>query len=576
MVLWINKHRNLYHLILALLITCLFTWPYLTNDFLGIEHDTFFHLARIEGLASSLKDGDFFPCIYPYKNGGFGYGSPMFYCDVLLYPSALLYLCGISLASCYKFTVFLFTFVACYTMEDLVYRITHYEKSVLVIAIAYTFSNYHITDVYVRSALGEVAAMMFLPVLLSSIYELLYRKDETKWYLLAIGLTGLVLSHNLTFVLGVILFLIFMIIRLKYVHKKLFIKIVMSCFLAFLLTCWYTIPMLEQTFSQEMYVHYYAKNSSLESYTMPIWKYFVNKTVYGYGSNNYSSDKSMLVNVGWFLTFFPLLYFFLPKEKKKRKFFQHSLILGYVFLLLPIEYVPWKYLSFLRILQFPWRLELIALPLLCVVSAMIIPSITTTWRRALTLACTLFLIIEGIYHLSPISSTSFGIATINGDTTYEDITNGKLLDPYYSATYKRVELCGGDYLPMNSVDFRSYTATIKDEYQNETNISYEKNGATLSFTVGEEYANTTLVLPVTIYKGYIVYYAHDGITEKISVENKTGLVSFLTQGTGEYVLKYELTTIQLVSRTVSFITLLVLIAYIIRKNLLIQKKDHSI
>ena len=65
-------------LLYALFLTVLFCWPYLFRDFLNIGHDTFFHLSRIQGLAESISRGDWFPAVYPYKNNGFGYASPLF------------------------------------------------------------------------------------------------------------------------------------------------------------------------------------------------------------------------------------------------------------------------------------------------------------------------------------------------------------------------------------------------------------------------------------------------------------------------------------------------------------------
>ena len=71
--------------------TCLLMYPYLIRDLLPIEHDTFFHLSRIENLSLSIREGQFLPAVYPYENGGFGYASPLFYSDVLLIiPASLL------------------------------------------------------------------------------------------------------------------------------------------------------------------------------------------------------------------------------------------------------------------------------------------------------------------------------------------------------------------------------------------------------------------------------------------------------------------------------------------------------
>ena len=82
MVLWLKKKWK--DIVFACLITCLFLLPYITKDFLGIEHDTFFHVSRIEQLSKALQHGQFLPAIYPYENHHYGYASPLFYSDVFL------------------------------------------------------------------------------------------------------------------------------------------------------------------------------------------------------------------------------------------------------------------------------------------------------------------------------------------------------------------------------------------------------------------------------------------------------------------------------------------------------------
>ena len=79
-----TAHRGKY-LTAALILSLIFVYPWLFKDFVGVEHDTFFHLSRIQGLAEAISRGDLLPAIYPYKNNGYGYASPLFYCDILDY-----------------------------------------------------------------------------------------------------------------------------------------------------------------------------------------------------------------------------------------------------------------------------------------------------------------------------------------------------------------------------------------------------------------------------------------------------------------------------------------------------------
>lgn len=88
MVLWLKKKWK--DIVFACLITCLFLLPYITKDFLGIEHDTFFHVSRIEQLSKAIQHGQFFPAVYPYENHHYGY-APLY--SIRMYSLSSLLCC---------------------------------------------------------------------------------------------------------------------------------------------------------------------------------------------------------------------------------------------------------------------------------------------------------------------------------------------------------------------------------------------------------------------------------------------------------------------------------------------------
>ena len=62
MVFWMRKYRKLLlDIVIILAFTMLLMFPYLTKSFLAIEHDTFFHVSRIEQYARALQHGRCFP-----------------------------------------------------------------------------------------------------------------------------------------------------------------------------------------------------------------------------------------------------------------------------------------------------------------------------------------------------------------------------------------------------------------------------------------------------------------------------------------------------------------------------------
>ena len=520
--------------LIGFVFTCVLMYPYLIRDFLPVEHDTFFHLSRIEGLAGAFRNGSFLPSVYPYKNNGFGYGSPLFYCDILLYPAAFLYIAGVSLARSYIFIVFIYCWISAVGMIRFAESVTKNEYAGYLAGAAFLYMNYRITDVYVRGALGELAAMAFLPFVLRYFYQILFENRCGQWKKFAFSLFLLSVSHNLTFAMTVVTLLIMFLCSTSHLTGEKIKVLAKGIFLAFILGSFYTIPMLEQTFSQRFYLHYYSKNSDLAQGAMDLWQYVVNRTVFGYSGNHLDRNLTMTVNIGLFLTFVPLLWLFVRRKKQPEDpFIMICLLIGYFFWILPCKFLPWDSFSFLRILQFPWRLNLIAAVLLCIPAAAVFTRLP--YSRILTICAVLVLGGECIWHVSPVTGRTFGITS---DTSYADILSGSLIDPYYSASYVRIECAGGEYLPAGSPDFREYPPAIRDSEGNITALEYKKNGSVLSFTVTEDYAFSTLELPLTYYKGYTVYDMTDGIEPCLVYENENGMVAFRTKARGKYMCMY--------------------------------------
>ena len=556
-----RKYRkSLIDIAIILAFTVLLMFPYLTKSFLAIEHDTFFHVSRIEQYAKALQHGQILPAIYPYENKGFGYGSPLFYSDIFLLLPAILHNLGLVLVDSYKLTVFLASFFSGITMYMLASKFTSKSSIRLLAAAAYLFSNYHITDIYVRGALGEVFALVGIPLILSGIYEI-FETNQKYSFSYLIGLAITVLSHNLSFLLCFILVIIICIIYLPKCsfdrYKLLFSESMLAC----LLTAFYTFPMIEQLKSQQFYLNYYASSSALENHAMAFWQFFANQTVFGLSGNQYKASNAMVVNIGLFLSIAPISYLFLAK-KEKQPFITSMLVLGWICMLLPAQIFPWKYMSFVRVLQFPWRLNMLALPLVCVPAVIGIENLTHKLKYV-PICLILLLSLEGIYHLYPATKRTF---IMPHNTTWQEVTNGKLIDPYYSAQYMRVELAGGDYLPYHSPDFRSYTKTIQTTSAETVTTGEWIDYGRYRFTITNP---QTVVLPITYYKGYIIHNIDTAEVLETTL-SKNGLVSVTIPSAGTYVCEYQSTNIRIVSIWISILTCMISIGYIIYHR---RKKD---
>ncbi len=159
------------------------------------------------------------------------------------------------------------------------------KSSIRLLAVcAYMFSNYHITDIYVRGALGEVFALIGIPLISHGLYDIL--EQHKHWsYMYLLGLVVTVLSHNLSFLLCVVLIIIFSLLYLTRSSFNTYKTLIIESMLACSLTTCYTFPMIEQLLSQKYYLSYYASSLQLDTYAMTFWQYLANCTIFGISSD---------------------------------------------------------------------------------------------------------------------------------------------------------------------------------------------------------------------------------------------------------------------------------------------------
>lgn len=216
-------------------------------------HDVNFHLYRIGAMAEELERTSFSIPIrllsVSYNN--YGYGVPIFYGDLLLYVPAVLVTFGMEPVMAYKLLmvgIFLLTFA---TMHHQIYRSSESKEFAFLAAVFYSFSPYFLMDLCTRMAIGEACACIFMPFVFCSFYNILYQPKTGDWFYLMIGMSGLILSHNLTAALTVGILGIWTILQLhRITSKKAISSIVLAAFSTVGLTASYTFAFIEANMVQ--------------------------------------------------------------------------------------------------------------------------------------------------------------------------------------------------------------------------------------------------------------------------------------------------------------------------------------
>ncbi|MEG0357935.1 MAG: hypothetical protein RR598_01650 [Anaerorhabdus sp.] len=553
-----TKYMNsLFTIIFCLLVAFVFCYPFLNGSIL-IGPDTAFHINRIESLSIAIKNNDIFPRIFYHQNFNFGYGSPMFYSIFFLYFPAWLRNLGISIYDTYHIFLFTCAFFASLTMFKCATLVLGKKRNLYscLTVLFYIWNCFYISDFYKRGAVGEILAFIFLPIAIMGMYHSVHGNIKKHYYLI-IGFCGLLLSHNITFIITVILYAFYLMINIKTLlaDKRRLITIVCIGGLGILMTCFFTFPLLEQLASGDYRIHSYFGTESLSNLALDISAVFDFRT----DSSNYLCDS-----VGPFLLLLPLFYPFVRKQSKSR-LATFLVVAGYIMVFMTTKYFPWGLFQFLSFLQFPTRLLVPATACLALGAGYTIANLPL--KKGIKLQFTkMLLVIVLITNILQLFGVLTSPGLITRPTTAEEIKNDEQFLKR-SEWYNLLELSTPDYLPADtSINYREYKSKIvsNNEEKEREPISYNEYN-NFVFTYGYINNDAYYIMPLTYYKGYVVdIYDGDQLIETLDakMDPETGLVRFepsaYSSESNEVIFKvyYKGTTLQVVSAWISIITAL--------------------
>jgi len=175
----------------GILYACTALWP--------DTPDGLFHLHRIRALKDALRAGVLYPRWFPEFSFGYGYPVLNFYAPLFYYPPALLHWLGFDLLHAARLTVSGFYALSGLAMY-LFLRRWAATGPALVGAAFYVLFPYRLYDLFVRGALPEFAAFLWLPLIAAAIHAALTGSSTTTriGLLGVVAWAGLILTHNLT------------------------------------------------------------------------------------------------------------------------------------------------------------------------------------------------------------------------------------------------------------------------------------------------------------------------------------------------------------------------------------------
>lgn len=210
-------------------------------------------LSRIEAVRQGI--GRAFPVrIGPWTSMDYGYGAASFQADVFYWVPALLRILGCGLGTAYKLSLFLAnagTAVIAYEC----FRKCFGRKDIgLIGSMLYTWCPCRLSEMYINGNLGEAAAWMFLPVLLSGLVRLYneestpgYREEDCDrlWVTFTWGFSLLAVSStSMLFVAVGMSVIVFLFMGKSSLQKRKLLIVGRTICATLLINVWFLLPML--------------------------------------------------------------------------------------------------------------------------------------------------------------------------------------------------------------------------------------------------------------------------------------------------------------------------------------------
>lgn len=353
-----DKIRSHWQIVLVILLTFFALLPLFHSGFFPMHDDE--QVGRLYNLHQDITSGHIPPRLT--QDLGFGYDYPLFnfYPPLVYYIAEVFVLAGFSYITAIKIMIGLGFVLAAIGMY--LFSKEYFGKTGgLLSAVAYTYAPYHAVDVYVRGALPEFWAFVFVPLLFWAIYKLSQKENTIYIVITAFFAACLVLTHNLVAMMTSIFIGIYFIYL--WIHstekRKFLLQMIISALLAIGLSAYFWIPALqEKKYTMvDLLVTELANYNLHFVYLRQFWD-----SPWGYGGSLYGLDDGLSFQIGksqlllFIFGLFSAVFLYKKKDKKSWVVLLFSLLVLVSMYLITFYSKPfWDLLPPFWYIQFPWR-----------------------------------------------------------------------------------------------------------------------------------------------------------------------------------------------------------------------------
>lgn len=506
----ILKNKHVINILILLAVTLVICIPMLSSHLHVYYDDGIQHIARAYGTKEAMDSGVYLGNVIPKFANNFGYSWNIFYgMFTTLGIIALKAITG-SYISGYKIFCLICLLLSGITMYIFAKRVSENTNVAVLAGALYIMAPYHLTDLYIRNALGEFASFIFIPIVFLGLFNL-FKKEKGDW-LLVVGSIGLLFTHNIMCLYTAIFAGIYVIINWKQLkNQSILKKLGMNILLILVISSVFLIPMLETKLSANYRVYedgVMATEDSVQSQRLDIRRIFVTR-----------SDEGFVFELGPYMIImlaFSVMTIRILKEEY-RKDYLFFLICGIVTMIMATKLFPWNVMpNSLRMIQFPWRCLTFTSFFFAIVAAINMGAVIKNF----SLKDSLIIIVIALVYI--IALKGFVKYSEDSIIPIENIELGHITGMENELI---LGMGRGEYLPTKAYENRFYIATREDRcltlngravIENEIKTD---NSLNARITTYEE--EVTLELPYIFYPGYEITL--DGM-HVIGFETENGML----------------------------------------------------
>lgn len=487
---FIKEHWRLIEVLLMIAFSILAIVPVFVGNYYNNSSDGFYHLNRFENIAIAIKSGHL-PALFNFSNAPVNSYPGVAINGIYPWVMGLVFVVPRVIFNdpffALKVGFFLLNLLTIVNIRFLMKEFTNRKMFIWLGIIIYEFNNFHLIDLYSRTAIGEAFGYAIMPLVVLGLIQIANKKVKGTLVLgLAMGL--LANSHLLSLALAVVLIIVFEVIAL--VQSKVDLVIIKRLFLAACLA----LVVGSYSLVNLITIYHHAEILSPDQYILPIdFNNFVSQTFQNNMGEQSAWSYGLPLVVGQVV-----LTVLLFKSEPKRKLWAGWLIASDIILLIIQNWWPWDKLihtpiSFIQLLA---RMNLfivlflaMALTLYCNQQSKI-----QNWIIVITEMLIILFSFTGAYQVH---------RSYLGPNTYHDVITEENYQRILTTRYSF-----NDYLPISKKNHQ-----VVDIPKNKHDVALQevqRNYDSISYKVHVNSSEKRVILPVVLYDDFKYDITVDG------------------------------------------------------------------